>query len=61
MASVLWYLGYYSETKPSNLHIDYVKVAAVDTSVYHEFNEVAKTKQTLLVSHWQFVSFPDAR
>ena len=37
VASVLWYLGYYrnetenSETKPSNVHIDYVKDAAVDT------------------------------
>ena len=31
VASVLWYLGYYSETKPSKVHIDYVKYAAVDT------------------------------
>ena len=37
MASVLWYLGNYrnetktSETKPSKMHIDYVKDAAVDT------------------------------
>ena len=37
MASVLWYLGYYpnetenSEAKPSKMHIDYVKDAAVDT------------------------------
>ena len=37
MASVLWYLGYYrndtenSEAKPSKMHIDYVKYAAVDT------------------------------
>ena len=30
-------------------------------SIYHEYNEVAKTKQTLLGSHWQFVNFPDAR
>ena len=36
-ASVLWYLGYYrnetenSEAKPSKVHIDYVKDAAVDT------------------------------
>ena len=28
-------------------------------SIKHEFNEVAKTKQTPLVSHWQFVNFPD--
>ena len=37
VASVLWYLGYYcnetenGETKPSKMHIDFVKVAAVDT------------------------------
>ena len=37
VASVLWYLGYYhnetenSEAKPSKVHIDYVKDAAVDT------------------------------
>ena len=37
VASVLWYLGNYrnetktSETKPSKMHIDYVKDAAVDT------------------------------
>ena len=37
VASVLWYLGYYrnktedSETKPSKVHIDYVKDAVVDT------------------------------
>ena len=30
-------------------------------SIWHEFNEVSKAKQTLLVSHWQFLSFPDAR
>ena len=28
-------------------------------SIKHEFNEVVKTKQTLPVSHWQFVNFPD--
>ena len=37
VASVLWYSGYYrnetenSEDKPSKMHIDYVKGAAVDT------------------------------
>ena len=37
VASMLWYLGYYrtatenSETKPSKMHIDYVKYGSVDT------------------------------
>ena len=36
VTSVLWYLGYYrnktenSDAKPSKVHIDYVKDAAVD-------------------------------
>ena len=33
----------------------------INLSIYHEFNEVAKSKQTLLVSHWQFVNFTDER
>ena len=30
-------------------------------SFEHGFNEVAKTMQTLLASHWQFGYFPDER
>ena len=33
----------------------------LNLSIKLEFNEVAKTKQTLLVSHWQFDNFPDER